>query len=86
MASVVSLFVFARLLQIRAIARTIERHLALFAAALRADSSVDSGTKTLLFSEITYRTAHCLDYFMPDSMAPCAPFMEQSLSFADKSR
>ena len=43
---------FARLLQIWAIARTIERNLALLAAALCTDSSVDGGTKALLFPEI----------------------------------
>jgi hypothetical protein len=39
-----------RLLEVRASAGTIERHFALFATTLRADASVDSGTKALLFS------------------------------------
>ena len=40
------------LLQIRAVAGTIERHLALFAAALRTNPSMDRGAEAFLFSNV----------------------------------
>src|SRR5580704_3608863 len=47
------LLVLSRLLQIGAVARTIERHLALLAATLRADASVDGGTEAFLLANFT---------------------------------
>jgi hypothetical protein len=47
------LFVLARLLQVRAIAGTIQCYLALFAATLRANSSVYRGTKAFLLPSFT---------------------------------
>ena len=44
------LFMFPRLLQIGAIAGTIEGYFALLAAALGADASVNGGTEALLFA------------------------------------
>ena len=45
--------VFARLLEVRTVVRAVERHLALFAAALGTDFSVDSGAESLFFSLLT---------------------------------
>jgi hypothetical protein len=69
---------FASLLQIGTIARTVERNLALFTAALRADSSVDSGTKAFLFPEIADRTAHRLIISCQLDGRFSAPLVEQS--------
>jgi hypothetical protein len=44
------LFMRARLLQVGTLARAIQRHLALGAAADRADAPVNSGAEALLFS------------------------------------
>src|SRR5438876_11755293 len=49
-------FVRPRLLQINAFGWTVQRHLALFAAALRADTSVDRGAEALLFASFADRT------------------------------
>jgi hypothetical protein len=53
----VRLLVLARLLQIDAVARTIERHLALLAATLRADAPVHRRAKALLFALLANGTA-----------------------------
>jgi hypothetical protein len=45
-----------RLHKIRTIARTIERHFALLAAALRADAPVNSGTEAFLLANFTNGT------------------------------
>src|SRR5260370_41549438 len=50
------LFVLAGLQKIRAITRTIERHFALLAAALRANTPVNRGTEALLFPDFADRT------------------------------
>src|SRR5260370_40424402 len=47
------LLVLVRLNQIRAVAGTIERHFALLAAALRANTPVNGGAKTFLFADFT---------------------------------
>src|SRR5271166_4418137 len=47
------LLVLARLQKIRAIARAIERHFALLAAALRANAPVNSGAKAFLLADLT---------------------------------
>src|SRR5215470_16199588 len=47
----------ARLLQIGAVARAIERHFPLFAAALRADAPMNCGAKAFLFPDFTDNTA-----------------------------
>src|SRR3981189_299657 len=77
-ASIPGLLVFARLLQVGAIARTIERDLALFATALRTDSSVDGGPKPLLFPEVADRTAHRLIISCRLGDRFSAPLVEQS--------
>src|SRR5437879_12878370 len=46
------------LLQVDAIAGTIERHLALFPAALRANSPVNRWTKALFFPGLANRARH----------------------------
>jgi hypothetical protein len=43
---------FARLQEIGTVAGTVERHLTLFAAALRADASMDGGAEAFLFSHV----------------------------------
>jgi hypothetical protein len=57
----------ARLLQIRTVARAVNRHLALLTAALRADSSMHRRTKPLFFAffadRATQSPALGLDYF-----------------------
>ena len=52
------LFMLARLLQIHAVAGTIERHLALLATALRTDAAVDGRAEALLLTFFANRTAH----------------------------
>ncbi len=52
------LFMLARLKKIRAVARTVERDLALLSATLRANASVHRRTETLFFSDGTDRTSH----------------------------
>ncbi|HEY1402475.1 MAG TPA: hypothetical protein VF953_12855 [Terriglobales bacterium] len=49
---------FTRLLQIRAVGGTVERHLALFAAALGADTPVDGWTEALFLPDVADGTAH----------------------------
>jgi hypothetical protein len=49
------LLMFPRLLQIRAVARTIERYFALLATTLRANASVDGGTEAFLFANVADR-------------------------------
>jgi hypothetical protein len=49
---------FPRLLEIAAGAGTIERHLALLTAALRADAPMNCRAKALFFSLFTDRTTH----------------------------
>ena len=51
------LLVLARLLQIGAVAGTIQRHLALLAAALRADAAVHGWTEALLLANLANRAA-----------------------------
>src|SRR4029077_3555388 len=51
------LLVLARLLQIRTVARAIERHLALLTTALRADASMHRRTEPLLFTDFTDNAA-----------------------------
>ena len=48
----------ARLLQIDAVARAIERDLALLAAALRTDASVDGGAEAFFFAGVADGTGH----------------------------
>src|SRR5271167_3966869 len=52
------LFMFPCLLQIDAGAGAIERHFALLTATLRADTSMDGGTKALFFSLFADRATH----------------------------
>ena len=52
------LFMLPSLLQIDAIAWAIERHLALLAAALRADATVDSRAEALLAPLFANRANH----------------------------
>ena len=42
----------SRLLKIRTVAGAIERHLALLAAALRADAAMDGGAEAFLFANL----------------------------------
>jgi hypothetical protein len=62
--------VFPRLLQIRTIARAVERYFALLPATLRADSAVNSRAKPLFFSFFadgtTQMQAPRFDYFTED--------------------
>src|ERR1700686_2451288 len=51
-------FMFPRLLQVNTTAGTVERNLALFATTLRADPSMDRGTKAFLFSLFADCTRH----------------------------
>ena len=46
------------LLKIDAVARAVERDLALLAAALRADASVDGGTEALFLALVADGTGH----------------------------
>jgi hypothetical protein len=48
----------ARLLQIRTVARAVERDFSLLAAALRADSPVNGGAKPLFFPDLTNGATH----------------------------
>ena len=52
------LLMLASLLQIDAVAGTVERHLALLATALRTDASVDGRAEALLLTLFANRTAH----------------------------
>src|ERR1700739_4193763 len=52
----------AGLLQIRAVARAVERHLALFSAALRADLTVHRRAEPLLFPFIADCASHVCSY------------------------
>src|SRR6476659_4462777 len=47
-----------RLLEIDAVARAVERDLALLATALRADTPVDSGAEALFFALVADGTGH----------------------------
>jgi len=47
------------LLQVNALARTVERDFALFTAALGTDASVNRGAEALFFSGLTDDTTHC---------------------------
>jgi hypothetical protein len=60
----------ARLLKIRAIARAIERHFALFTATLRADLAVHGGTKSLLFTFVTNWTTQSIFLRDRDCLEP----------------
>src|SRR5271168_55229 len=51
------LFVLSCLLQIGAVAGTIERHLALLTATLGADAAVHGGTETFLLASLADRAA-----------------------------
>jgi hypothetical protein len=53
--------VFAGLLQVNAIAGAVERDLALFAAALRADAVMNSRAKALFFSGFAEAAGHLLN-------------------------
>jgi hypothetical protein len=57
-ADIAGLLVFTRLLQIRAVTGTVERNLALFAAALGADPPVDGRTKALFLPDVADGAAH----------------------------
>src|SRR5580704_9649835 len=50
--------VLASLLQVRAVAGAVERNLALFAAALRADAAMHGRAKTLLLSDLANGAGH----------------------------
>ncbi len=52
------LFVLPGLLEIGAVAWTIERHFALFAAALRADAAMHGGTEALFLTNFADGTTH----------------------------
>src|SRR6266481_5585927 len=56
------LFMLPRLSQVRAVAGTIQRHLALLTAALRADAPVDRGTKAFLFANFADRATQTLKF------------------------
>jgi hypothetical protein len=62
------LLMLSRLLQILAIAGTIERHLALLAATLRANTSMDRGTEAFLFSNSADRAAQIVFPFFSISI------------------
>jgi hypothetical protein len=78
-------FMLPSLLEINTIAGTIERHFALLATTLRADASVDGGTKAFLFSLFADRAAHEWDsrnhYDMQDELL-CASLKPASKELA----
>ena len=53
----------ARLHEVRTIAGTVESDLALLAAALRTNTSVNSGAKALLFADFTDGAAQSSNFF-----------------------
>src|SRR5882672_2900953 len=84
-AYVTGILVFTRLLQIGAIAGTIERHLALFAATLGADTPVHGWTEALFFSDVADGAAHwsiisCSSLKEPSSTAETQRPLRTSLS------
>jgi len=52
------LFVFAGLLEVRAVAGAVERDLALFAATLGANAAMDGGAETLFLADLADRAGH----------------------------
>jgi len=76
------LFVLARLLQIDAVARAIERDLALLAAALRTDASVNRGAEALFFAEIADGAGQVL---APDFIMACVSGVRLQASGVSKS-
>src|SRR5579863_7437276 len=67
------LLVLPRLLQIHAVARAIERDLALLTAALRADAAMHRWAEALLFTFFADRTTHNwvpVRFIIPRSRAP----------------
>jgi len=62
--------VLARLNKIGTITGAIERNLALLAAALGADASVNRGTKTFLFAEIADGAGHISIMALRGGVAP----------------
>jgi hypothetical protein len=62
--------VFARLLKIDAVTGTVERHLALLAATLRANPAMHGGTEAFLLALFANRTTHSvilLEKIMPEN-------------------
>ena len=80
------LLMLARLLQIDAVTGTVERHLALFATALRTDASMDRRAEALLLTFFANRTAHELslhNYYDISNVGASAPLVATDLHGSD---